>query len=415
MLYKRENYPDKIAGAFTHVPIALLMGARQVGKTSLMQSFRESLPKETPARFLNGQDTEISELFQKLSVVEQYLKVYLHPRLAGFVFIDEFQFIPGVSTMLKLLTDKYPGLRILCSGSSSLDILKKLEESLAGRVRMIEVLPLSFSEYLVFADENLARLYAALDLDTESSALTAPLETILAEYLVYGGLPRTALTKNREEKIELLNDIYQTYLLKDIRNYIAQGNITGFNRMLRLLASQTGNLLNVNEISRECGLPYKVCNEYLWILEQMGIIKLLEPYSANKRKAIVKMRKIYFCDLGLRNMLEKNFSSIEFRPDRGALFENYVMLELWRTRAAGGDLQFFRTSDGVEVDFVLSRLSGRAAVECKFKILEKPLSLTAFNRFCDEQEIRARYIVNRSLNCSYQEAKFLQGFLAGKI
>jgi predicted AAA+ superfamily ATPase len=410
-LQARRGFPEQINHGFKQAAIVVLMGARQVGKTSLMQGFSASLPAEKRSLFLNGQNPETAELFQKLSILEQYLRVYLDPQLEGFLLIDEFQFIQGISTMLKILTDKHAGLKVLCSGSSSLDILQKVEESLAGRVRVIEVLSLSFSEYLLFKDEKLAELYRAFDKDTESSALTAPVEAALMEYLVYGGFPRAALTENWEEKIEILDDIYQTYLLKDIRNYITQGNSVGFNRMLRFLASQTGNLLNVNELSRECGLPYKACDEYIYILEQMGIVKLLEPYYVNKRKAIGKMKKIYFCDTGLRNMVERNFTEILYRHDNGALFENYVMLELWRNRGTGGELQFYRSSDGAEVDFILNRLGDKTAAECKFKALDKPISLAAFNHFCDDESINTRYIINRSLN-TIHGAHLLPGFLA---
>jgi predicted AAA+ superfamily ATPase len=277
------------------------------------------------------------------------------------------------------------------------------------------VLSLSLKEYLFFNEPRLAELYRTFDTDTEDSALTVPVDALLSEYLIYGGLPRAALTKNREEKIEILDDIYQTYLLKDVRSYISQGHTMGFNRMLRILASHTGNLLNINSLSRDCGLPYRACDEYLSILEQMGIIKLLEPYSLNKRKVIVKMKKIYFCDLGLRNRIENNFNDINFRPDNGALFENYVMLELWRNRGTGGDLQFYRTSDGAEVDFVLSRFGARLAAECKFKTLTKPVSLAAFNHFCDHEAITDRYIINRNLNTTHRAAKFLPAYLVPKI
>jgi predicted AAA+ superfamily ATPase len=411
MIHKRAIYPDKVANAFKHVSIVVLIGARQVGKTSIMQDFRQG--KKTV--FLNGQDPETADLFQKLSLIEQYLKVQLNPNLRDYLLLDEFQFIPGISTMLKLLTDKHRNLKILCSGSSSLDILKQVEESLAGRVRIIEVLSLSFAEYIFFNDEKLAELYHTFDKDTKSSSLTSPIDALLSEYLVYGGLPRAALTKNPEEKIEILNDIYQTYLLKDIRNYISQGNIVGFNKMLRILASAIGNLLNVNKLSGECGLPYKVCEEYLYILEQMGIVKLLEPHFANNRRVITKMKKIYFCDVGLRNMLERNFNDSTLRSDKGALFENYVMLELWRNRGTGGELQFYRTSDGAEVDFVMSRFSQKIAVECKAAALTKPISLAGFNHFCSEQGITERYIVNRSLNTMHNGAKLLPGFLVPEI
>ncbi|GHV78409.1 ATPase [Spirochaetia bacterium] len=411
MALKRNGYPDKIINAFKQVSIVVLLGARQVGKTSIMESFSQDKQVLT----LYGQDPETAQLFEKLSQLEKYLQVYLNPQLKGYLLVDEFQYIPGVSTMLKLLTDKHRDLKILCSGSSSLDILQQVEESLAGRVRTLEVLSLSFSEYLFFNDPKLAALYETLDMDTGSSPLTAPIEALFSEYLVYGGLPRAALTADREEKIQILDDIYQTYLLKDIRNYISQGDIVGFNKMLRLISLQIGNLLNVNEVSLTSGLPRKTCEEYLYILEQMGIIKLLEPYFVNKRKAIGKMKKVYFCDLGLRNLIEKNFNDIEYRPDRGALFENYTMLELWRNRGAAGELQFYRTSDGAEVDFILNRLSKKTAVECKFSALTKPVSLAAFNHFCDDEAIANRFILNRTLNTVYRDAKFLPAFLVDRI
>jgi predicted AAA+ superfamily ATPase len=335
--------------------------------------------------------------------------------LDGFLLLDEFQYINGISVMLKLLTDKYPKLKILCSSSSSLDILQKTEESLAGRVRMIEVFSLSFEEYLSFNNEKLLKLYEKFDENTESSALTLPIEQLFEEYLIYGGFPRAALAKNREEKSEILNDIYQTYLLKDVRNYINNEQTVGFNKIVRLLASQVGNMVNINELSRESGISYKQCEEFLYLLEQMYIIKLIEPYFVNKRKVISKMKKVYFCDLGLRNMIERNFNAIDFRVDNGAIAENFVMLELWRNKTAGGELQFYRTTDGTEVDFVFTQTTHKTAVECKLKRMNNPVNLQGFNNFCNYENITNRYIVNRNLNVTHNGTKFLQMFLASKI
>ncbi len=152
--------------------------------------------------------------------------------------------------------------------------------------------------------------------------MTAPIEEALSEYLLYGGLPRAALTFHPDEKIDILDDIYKTYLLRDVRSYVANQDFVGFNKLLRLSASQTGSLVNINEISRQTGLTYKKCEEYLFLLEQMYIIKMIEPYFTNKRKVISKMKKVYFCDLGLRNMLEGNFKKLTFRIDNGAIFKN---------------------------------------------------------------------------------------------
>lgn len=408
----RNGYKERIQSAFKLVPIVVLIGARQVGKTSIMKAY----PTENfrNVLFLNGQDVEVAARFQQFSTIEQYLKIYLNEELNGLLLLDEFQFIQGISTMLKLLTDKYDDLRILCSGSSSLDILQNIEESLAGRVRVIEVLSLSFSEYLLFKDEKLWKLQQDLQ-DGNDEALVAPLQQVYEEYLIYGGLPRTALTNNPQEKVELLNDIYQTYLLNDVRHYIANEHFVGFNKLLRLLAVQIGNLVNVNDLSRESGLPYARCEEYIYLLQKMYIIKLVEPFFTNKRKVIGKMNKVYFCDLGLRNIIYNSFNEIGFRTDNGALFENYVLLELWRNRQASDTIYFYRTQNGTEVDYVLDGALRKLAVECKYKRLQNPLSIPSLNNFADEEKIELRYIANINLEAEYKGVHLVPGILVDRI
>lgn len=408
----RNGYKERIQSAFKLVPIVVLIGARQVGKTSIMKAY--PIENFRNVLFLNGQDVEVAARFQQFSTIEQYLKIYLNEELNGLLLLDEFQFIQGISTMLKLLTDKYDDLRILCSGSSSLDILQNIEESLAGRVRVIEVLSLSFSEYLLFKDEKLWKLQQELQ-DGNDEALVAPLQQVYEEYLIYGGLPRTALTNNPQEKVELLNDIYQTYLLNDVRHYIANEHFVGFNKLLRLLAVQIGNLVNVNDLSRESGLPYARCEEYIYLLQKMYIIKLVEPFFTNKRKVIGKMNKVYFCDLGLRNIIYNSFNEIGFRTDNGALFENYVLLELWRNRQASDTIYFYRTQNGTEVDYVLDGVLRKLAVECKYKRLQNPLSIPSLNNFADEEKIELRYIANINLEAEYKGVHLVPGILVDRI
>lgn len=396
---------------FEVVPIVLLIGSRQVGKTSLMKMY----PYKGSTLFLNGQDPEISGLFQHLSQLETYLKVYLNPNLDGLLLIDEFQFIPGISTMLKLLTDKNGQLKILCSGSSSIDIQQIIEESLAGRLRIIEVLSLSFAEYVLFSDQNLFNLLESFDSDTPDSTLTAPFHQILKEYLMYGGLPRAALTNTPDQKIAILDDIYKTYLVRDVRSYIKNEHFTAFNKMLKMLALQIGNLVNINSISREIGLSYRACEEYLDLLQQMYIIRLLPPYSTNKRSAITRMKKVFFNDLGLRNIIVSGFQDIENRVDNGALFENFVLLELTKILKPGGNIYFYRTTDGTEVDFVVEQPAKTFTVECKFRKLDKPMRAIALQRFSDGENIDNRMVVNQTLNFKDGNFSHLQGYLVGKI
>lgn len=408
----RKSYLDRIETAFRLVPIVVLIGARQVGKTSIMKSYPTKDFRNT--LFLNGQDVEVAMRFQQFSTIEQYLKIYLNPELEGLLLLDEFQYIQGISTMLKLLTDKYEGLRILCSGSSSLDILQHIEESLAGRVRVMEVLSLSFPEYLLFKDERLWQLQQQLPaMDDES--LVAPLQQAYGEYLIYGGFPRAALTDDPREKAELLNDIYQTYLLNDVRHYISNEHFVGFNRLVRLLAAQIGNLVNINDLTRESGLPYTRCEEYVYLLQKMYIIKLIDPYFTNKRKVIGKMKKVYFCDLGLRNIIYNSFNEIAFRTDNGALFENEVLLELWRKRRSSDVVSFYRTQNGTEVDFVLEGPQRKFAVECKYKCFQRPVSIVSLANLSTEENLDARYIANINLDLTYKDTRFVPGILLDRI
>ena len=267
-MIKREYYNKKVKEALRILPVVVLIGARQVGKTTIMNNYEYD--KNT--LFLNGQNPEIIELFSKYSLIETYLRVNLNSQLDGYLLIDEFQFIPGISTTIKLLTDNNKNLKIIATGSSSLDIIQKVEESLAGRVRMINVYSLSFPEYIRFYDETLYETYKKYDKFTDDKIINKEIKILELNYLTYGGLPRVALTNNNNEKIALLNDIYQTYLLRDVKAYVKNEDSVGFNKMLRLLSAQIGNLQNVNELSRTSGLSYKKTLEYLYLLKQNSSI-----------------------------------------------------------------------------------------------------------------------------------------------
>ena len=408
----RDKYQKQIATAFKNLPIVVLIGARQVGKTSIMKMYPTEAYKTT--LFLNGQDPAVADLFSQMSRIEDYLRIYMNDQLDGMLMIDEFQFVDNITTMLKLLTDKYDRLKVLCSGSSSLDIQQRIDESLAGRVRLIEVLSLSFSEYLLFKDEKLFKFQQKAT-DALESATGGHLQQYYQEYMVYGGLPRIALENDPDEKIELLKDIYQTYLLHDVRRYVKNEHFVGFDRLLRLLSSQIGSLVNVNELSRESGLSYVDCEKYINLLEKMYVIKMVEPYYTNRRKVITKMKKVYFCDLGLRNVVYGSFHEMSYRADNGSLFENEVMLELKRGLKGDETLYFYRTHNGTEVDFVLDGARRKMAIECKYKKFEKPVNIVALNNFCNDESIDDRYVVNINSTFSHNKVKFVPGIVCDRI
>jgi uncharacterized protein len=409
-MINREHYYNKIIDGFGHNPIVVLIGARQVGKTSLMEIF----VKDKEHLWLNGQDPEIAQIFQKLSTLEQYLKININDDVKGLLVIDEFQFINNISLQLKLLVDKYKNLKILCSGSSSLHIVQKVEESLAGRIRLISVYSLNFYEYIKFKNEELYRKIEKLEIGDDSDVLFPMLQVILNEYLTYGGLPKIALASDYNEKKELLNDIYQTYLLKDIRQYINNIDFIAFNKLLRLLSSQISNLVNINEISNTIQLSYRKCEEYVNILEQMFIIHLVNPFSSNYRKEITKMKKIYFCDIGLRNVIYNSFNDIDVRVDNGAIFENYVFLQLLRNHKLAS-INYYRTKDNTEIDFIVNNNKEIVALEVKFKHFKKHKKIRSLSEFGKKHNVYISYIVNKNLIESAGNQYYIQPYHIVKI
>jgi len=411
MLKLRQKYLSKIETSIAENPITILIGARQVGKTSLMESFKI---KKTILK-LDGQLPDTNNLFADINNVISFLKLKLNEKIEGLLIIDEFQMINNISKSLKILVDKYKNLKILCSGSSSLDIIQKVEESLAGRVRMIYVYSLSFSENILFKDKNLSDEYQKYDKKTNTAIISSEIKQILEEQLIYGGMPRATLTLNPNSKIQILDDIYKTYLLKDVKTYVRNSDSVGFNKLLKLLALQIGNLVNINELSRTSGLSYNKCEDYIYLLEQMFIIKLVEPYETNMRKAIKKMKKIFFLDLGIRNIIIKNFNAPDLRQDMGALFENFVFLELLKHSETYHYINFYRTRDGAEVDFIFDNMMQKTSIEVKYKPLKKAIFYKALNNFNANENITQSYVVNLQLNEQQNNIHFIPAFLTEKI
>ena len=393
------------------LPIVILTGARQVGKTTLMHLVKI----EGRKLFLNGQNPEIIELFSSYSLIKTYIQAELGNDLSGTIILDEFQFIPDISTSLKLLTDENPGLKFICSGSSSLDMLGKVNESLAGRVRVIPVFSLSFSEYINFFDQELFDKFSRYKLNDPVQILDKRIPNLVDSYLIFGGLPRIALASRYQDKIDLLMDIYQTYLLKDIRNYIRNEEFVGFNKLLKLLALQIGNLININSLSKETSLSYRKTEDYLHILEQMYIIKLLAPFVSNKRKEITRMKKVYFTDLGLRNIVLNDFREIGLRNDKGALFENFVYLEIAKEISRPENITFYRSKDGLEIDFIIDTYKERIPFEAKFQSYTKPKSDPSLVRFSEIENYNKGYIINSGYSGIKEKLAFVPAYFLSKV
>jgi len=323
--------------------------------------------------------------------------------------------INKVSSSLKILVDKYKNLKIVCSGSSSLDIIQQVEESLAGRLRMIYVNSLSFSENLLFKNDALFYEYQKYTKHTNATIISTEIKQVLNQQLIYGGMPRACLTNKPEEKIQILDDIYKTYLLRDVKSFVKNKDLVGFNKLLQLLALQISNLVNINELSRSSGLSYNKCKEYIFLLEQMFIIKMIEPYESNKRKALKKMKKVFFLDLGIRNIIVQNFNPFDLRMDTGALFENFIFLELLKKAETYHSIKFYRTRDGAEVDFIVNNIQQQTSIEVKYKALDKAIFYKSLVNFNTNENISKSVVVNLSLNTTKNNIHYIPAYLIEKI
>ena len=265
-------------------------------------------------------------------------------------------------------SDKY---KLILSGSSSLLIRKKFKESLVGRKKVIELYPLSFAEFCAFKDEPaISNKLTNLDVyDLKEDPLrfeSEKMKNLLKQFLLYGGFPQVVLEKKKEDKIDCLKDIVNSYLVKDIRHIFNLEKVDQFNHLVKLLAVFMGKELNISKLSNETKLHKQTLEHYLSVLESGYIIKIIKPFHKNLSSELRKTPKCYFIDNGLRNFLISNFSNLEFRPDRGELLENFVFSQLQKKADPTTKINFWRTKAKQEIDFILQKETKLFALEVKW-------------------------------------------------
>lgn len=388
-MYGRDIFPELLR-YLDQPEILLLVGARQVGKTTLMKMLLTHLRQRgEPEYALHYLDLEDMTLLHLLEGGPRELTGWLAAQGADlsrkvYVFIDEIQYLANPSNLLKLLADSQANLKLIVSGSSTLEIRRKFSDSLAGRKLVFEIYPLSFAEFLEFRGEDrLARVVRecgvrVLAADADPVALPA---RFLAEdgfrhyqeFLVWGGYPRVALERDEQRKAAYLAELYNAYVRKDIKDLARIDNVSGFNNLIAALAHQAGGLANISELSVATRLARDTVEHYLFLLENTFIIKGVLPFSRNPRKEISKMRKYYFLDNGLRNIAIRSLAALASRTDAGELAENAVFAELTKRSPLLEEIGFWRTQAKTEVDFILRQgEDSLLPVEVKFRPFNGP-------------------------------------------
>lgn len=343
-----RDFRHKIDKSLEKGKAAIIMGARQIGKSTLLQ---QMFADRDDVLWLNGDEYDTREMFEKITSTR--LKSIIGNN--KIVIIDEAQRIPDIGLKMKLITDQIKGVKLVATGSSSFELTSKINESLAGRKRELQMFPLSFSE--MAAHTNL--------LDELR---------MIPHRLVYGYYPE--VVANAGDEREILKELTNSYLYKDILILDSIKKSDKIMRLLQALALQIGSQVSYNEIAKLVGLDSKTIERYIDVLEKSYIVFRLPSYARNLRNELKISRKVYFYDLGIRNAIINNFNPVEMRSpsEVGEMWENFVIAERVKRNVANDSdatMYFWRTQQQQEVDLVEENNGSIDAFEFKWNTKAK--------------------------------------------
>lgn len=329
--------------------VVIIYGARQVGKTTILENFLKKCGLSY--RLDSGDNIRIQNLFSS----EDFGKIIEYASSYEIIAIDEAQRIPNIGMALKIIVDQVPNIRVIATGSSSFDLAQSIGEPLTGRKKTLTLYP--------FAQLELIETYPKYEL-RES----------LNDFLIFGCYPEVILAEDRKEKIDILKEHVDSYLLKDILTLDKVKNSQTLFNLVKLLAFQVGQLASLNELAVQLHLDVKTVGRYIDLLEKSFIIYKLGGFSRNLRKEITQKSKYYFVDNGIRNAVISQFNPPTLRNDLGALWENFITMERIKKNTYQdfyGNIYFWRTYEGEEIDIIEEQDSQLQGFEIKWSNKKK--------------------------------------------
>ena len=326
MKFKRKQ---DISSELTPKRVLVIYGPRRVGKTTLLNAYIKT-QSEKKVYFSTGDDVNLRSIFKS----EDRGKILEFARPNEIIAIDEAQFIPSIGLGAKMMIDAFPEKNIILTGSSSLDLSNKIGEPLTGRHFTLTLLPLS---------------------QGEMEGSTFELNVDLDNFLIYGSYPEVLNEPDIEKKKKILTELISSYLFKDALALEAVRSPDTLLNITKCIAFQVGNEVSINEVAQTAGTDTKTTAKYLDLLEKMFIIKKVRGFSRNLRNEISKKAKYYFLDNGVRNAVISQFNPLSLRNDIGALWENFIFMELVKKSGIKGAFDtyyFWRTHTGQEIDII---------------------------------------------------------------
>ncbi|MBN2892075.1 MAG: ATP-binding protein [Bacteroidales bacterium] len=323
----KEQIVDRL---FESEKIIVLYGARQVGKTTLIKNILKNRSEKILE--INADEKRYQDVLssQDLNQLQRLVSGY------ELVFIDEAQRIPNIGLTLKIIHDNIPELKIIATGSSSFELANKISEPLTGRTWTYTLYPISLLEW--------KELLNPFEIDQK-----------ITEFLTFGMYPEVFSYKNDLDKMDYLKELINSFLYKDLLDLNQLKNATKIYDLLKLLAYQIGSPVSYSELGRQLGMSTDTVISYIDLLEKVFVIFRLSGFSKNLRKEVTKNKKVFFYDVGVRNAIIENFSNPAGRPDIGALWENFIIVERIKRNMylrAHRNAYFWRTYTGAELDFV---------------------------------------------------------------
>lgn len=330
--------------------VLVIYGPRRVGKTTLLNGFLATC--HFKYRLDSGDNIKIQEVFssQDFDLLKEYASDF------ELTAVDEAQKISNVGQGLKILVDQIPKLRIIATGSSSFELSGQVGEPLTGRKNTLVLYPI--------AQLELSTLYNRYDLKGK-----------LNEFLVFGAYPEVIMAPNKNQKQKILEELVNSYLLKDILEIERVKGSKILLDLLRLIAFQVGSEVSISELASRVGIDAKTASRYLDLFEKSFVLYNLRGFSRNLRKEITKKSKYYFYDNGIRNAIISNFNDVELRNDIGSLWENFLIAERLKKTAyhsVFSNKYFWRTWDQKEIDYIEEREGKLFAYEFKWSGETKP-------------------------------------------
>lgn len=306
----------------------IVIGARQVGKSTLFKLILEK--QGYKALQLNCDEPEVRDMLSNINTAELRLLIADN----RIVVIDEAQRVENIGMTLKLITDNFPEVQLLVTGSSSFELQDKLNEPLTGRKYEYHLYPISTAELMA------------------SNGLLGVKQT-LEQRLVYGSYPD--ILNHADDAKELLMNLAGSYLYKDLLTLESVRRPVLLGKLLTALALQVCSEVSYNELAQTVGTDNKTIEKYIDLLEKCYIVFRLNCFNRNLRSELKKSKKIYFFDNGIRNAILQNFAPLSLRQDAGALWENFIISErIKRNHYSGRYVKsyFWRTTQQQEIDYV---------------------------------------------------------------